>query len=370
MQSRADSASVTEASASPGSERSGAAPAVPRFALGGRTWGSRLIVGTGGFRSLEAMERALAASGAEIVTVALRRVDPAAGGSALDVIDRLGAVRAAEHGRVLHGARCGAHGAARPRGLRDRLDQARGDRRTTAPCCPDAVELLYAAETLVDDGFTVLPYTNDDPILARRLEEAGCAAVMPLGSPIGSGMGIRNPYNLRIIVERADGARDPRRGDRHRLRRRAGDGARVRRGPARELGRAREGPRADGARDAAGGRGRLRGAPRAGGIPRRLHAEASTPDEGLPGPGMTLGLLSPRELAVGPLAHRPDRPGDAVGGPPAGEGRAAGPRRPDRRPSSIAALRIAPTWRRSRRSHERQNSASFASPRVSLTAAR
>ena len=81
---------MTEASASPGGERSGAAPAVPRFALGGRTWGSRLIVGSGGFRSLEAMERAVAASGAEIVTVALRRVDPAAGGSALEVIDRLG----------------------------------------------------------------------------------------------------------------------------------------------------------------------------------------------------------------------------------------------------------------------------------------
>ena len=73
-----------------------------------------------------------------------------------------------------------------------------GDDRTLLP---DARELLEAAETLVAEGFTVLPYTNDDPILARRLEEAGCAAVMPLGSPIGSGAGIRNPYNLRIIVE-------------------------------------------------------------------------------------------------------------------------------------------------------------------------
>src|SRR5213076_3462767 len=66
---------------------------------------------------------------------------------------------------------------------------------------PDPVELLDAAETLVDDGFTVLPYTNDDPVLARRLEEVGCAAIMPLGSPIGSGMGIRNPYNLTLIRE-------------------------------------------------------------------------------------------------------------------------------------------------------------------------
>ncbi len=76
-----------------------------------------------------------------------------------------------------------------------------GDDRTLLP---DAVELVEAAETLVDEGFTVLPYTNDDPILARRLEDAGCAAVMPLGSPIGSGMGIRNPYNVQIIVERAE----------------------------------------------------------------------------------------------------------------------------------------------------------------------
>ena len=75
-----------------------------------------------------------------------------------------------------------------------------GDDRTLLP---DAVQLVEAAETLVDDGFTVLPYTNDDPILARRLEEVGCAAVMPLGSPIGSGMGIRNPYNVQIIAERA-----------------------------------------------------------------------------------------------------------------------------------------------------------------------
>ena len=75
-----------------------------------------------------------------------------------------------------------------------------GDDRTLYP---DAVELLDAAETLVGEGFTVLPYTNDDPILARRLEEAGCAAVMPLGSPIGSGAGIRNPYNVAIIAERA-----------------------------------------------------------------------------------------------------------------------------------------------------------------------
>ena len=101
-----------------------------------------------------------------------------------------------------------------------------GDDRTLLP---DAVELVEAAETLVEEGFTVLPYTNDDPILARRLEDAGCAAVMPLGSPIGSGAGIRNPYNLQIIVERTQRAGHPRRRHRHRLRRRAGDGAGLRR---------------------------------------------------------------------------------------------------------------------------------------------
>ena len=140
--------------------------------------------------------------GAEIVTVALRRVDPLAQGSITDVIDRLGlftlpntagcytardAVKTARLAREAFGTEW------------VKLEVI-GDDRTLLP---DATELLVAAETLVADGFTVLPYTNDDPILARRLEEAGCAAVMPLGSPIGSGAGIRNPYNVRIIVEQA-----------------------------------------------------------------------------------------------------------------------------------------------------------------------
>lgn len=171
--------------------------------LGGRQWSSRLIAGTGGFRSLEQMEAALRAAGTEIVTVALRRVDPAAEGSVLDVIDRLGlftlpntagcytardAVRTAKLAREAFGTEW------------IKLEVI-GDDRTLFP---DAVELLDAAEQLVADGFTVLPYTNDDPILARRLEEAGCAAVMPLGSPIGSGAGIRNPYNIAIIADRAE----------------------------------------------------------------------------------------------------------------------------------------------------------------------
>ena len=155
------------------------------FELGGRTWGSRLIVGTGGFRSLEQMEEALIASGTEIVTVALRRVDPDAEGSVLDVIRRLG-LFALPNTAGCYTARDAVRTAklAREAFETDWVKlEVIGDDRTLFP---DAVELLDAAEQLVDDGFTVLPYTNDDPILARRLEEAGCAAVMPLGSPIGS----------------------------------------------------------------------------------------------------------------------------------------------------------------------------------------
>jgi thiazole synthase len=173
------------------------------WTLGDREWSSRLIAGTGGFRSLEQMESALAAAGTEIVTVALRRIDPTQQGSVLDVIDKLGlfvlpntagcytardAVRTAKLAREAFGT--------------DWIKlEVIGDDRTLFP---DAVELVDAAEQLVGEGFTVLPYTNDDPILARRLEGVGCAAVMPLGSPIGSGAGIRNPYNIAIITERAE----------------------------------------------------------------------------------------------------------------------------------------------------------------------
>jgi thiazole synthase len=170
--------------------------------LGGRAWTSRLIAGTGGFRSLDQMEQALAASGAEIVTVALRRIDPEAKGSVLDVLDKLGLV-ALPNTAGCYTARDAVRTAqlAREAFETDWIKlEVIGDDRTLFP---DAVELLDAAETLVAEGFTVLPYTNDDPILARRLEEAGCAAVMPLGSPIGSGAGIRNPYNVAIIAERA-----------------------------------------------------------------------------------------------------------------------------------------------------------------------
>jgi len=170
--------------------------------IAGRELRSRLILGTGGFRSLETLGRAAAESGAEIATVAMRRIDPSAEGSILDVLH--------EHDLFVLPNTAGCFTArdavTTARLAREALDtdwvklEVIGDDRTLLP---DPAELLDAAETLVGDGFTVLPYTSDDPVLAQRLEAAGCAAVMPLGSPIGSGMGIRNPYNLRLIVESA-----------------------------------------------------------------------------------------------------------------------------------------------------------------------
>jgi thiazole synthase len=250
------------------------------FELGGRSWGSRLIVGTGGFRSLQQMEQALIASGTEIVTVALRRVDPAGEGSVLELIDRLG-LFALPNTAGCYTARDAIRTAqlAREAFETDWVKlEVIGDDRTLFP---DAVELIAAAETLVDDGFTVLPYTNDDPILARRLEEAGCAAVMPLGSPIGSGMGIRNPYNVQIITERSS---VPVILD-------AGIGTASDAALAMELG-------CDGvllassvsrAEDPAGMAVAMRAAVeagfaarQAGRIPRRLHADASTAVEGTP----------------------------------------------------------------------------------------
>jgi thiazole synthase len=247
--------------------------------LGGRTWSSRLILGTGGFRSHEELEAALVASGSEIVTVALRRIDPAAQGTLLDTIERLGLF-------VLpNTAGCyTARDAVRTAQLaREAFEtdwvklEVIGDDRTLFP---DAVELLAAAEQLVADGFTVLPYTNDDPILARRLEDAGCAAVMPLGSPIGSGSGIRNPYNVAIIVEHAG---VPVILD-------AGIGTASEAAQAMELGcdavlLASAVSRAeDPAAMAAAMRKAVEAgyeARRAGRIPKRLYADASSPGEGL-----------------------------------------------------------------------------------------
>ncbi len=173
-----------------------------RLRIGDRELGSRLILGSGGFANHELLARACAESGAELCTVALRRVDPAAGGSILDVLSRCG-VGVLPNTAGCFTARDAVVTAqlAREAFATDWIKlEVIGDDRTLLP---DAVELVSAAEELVNDGFAVLPYTTDDPVLARRLEDVGCVAVMPLGSPIGSGMGIRNPYNISIIVERA-----------------------------------------------------------------------------------------------------------------------------------------------------------------------
>jgi len=167
-----------------------------------RRFTSRLILGTGGARSMQALERALIASGAEMATVALRRVDPGAPGSVLDVLRRAG-VDVLPNTAGCYTARDAVLVAKMAREALEtswiKLEVIADDRTLF----PDPVELLDAAETLVDDGFTVLAYSNDDPVVARHLAELGCAAVMPLGAPIGSGAGIRNPFNLRIIVEEA-----------------------------------------------------------------------------------------------------------------------------------------------------------------------
>ncbi len=178
-----------------------ATPRTDGLVIAGRELSSRLILGTGGFTRLETLGKAIEVTGTAMVTVALRRL--AVGGDA--VHGSLMAVLDAHHVGVLpNTAGCyTARDAIRTAQLAReafRTDWVKleviGDERTLLP---DALELLAAAEALVADGFTVLPYTTDDPVLARRLEDVGCAAVMPLGSPIGSGMGIRNPYNLSLI---------------------------------------------------------------------------------------------------------------------------------------------------------------------------
>jgi thiazole synthase len=241
---------------------------------------SRLLLGTGGFRSLDALATAIEATGAELVTVALRRIEPGQRGSIIDVLDAAG-VRLLPNTAGCFTARDAVLTAklAREAFETDWVKlEVIGDERTLLP---DAPALLEAAEELVDEGFTVLPYTNDDPILARRLEDVGCAAVMPLGSPIGSGMGLLNPYNLRLIRERAG---VPVILD-------AGVGTASDAALAMELGYdgvlcASAIARADDptamARAIRLGTEAGRLAFRAGRIPRRLYAQASTPEEGTP----------------------------------------------------------------------------------------
>jgi thiazole synthase len=250
--------------------------------VGGTTFQSRLMVGTGKYRTNTEMVAAIEASGAEVVTVAVRRVS-------LDRADEGGILHHLSPARwFLLSNTAGCYTAdeavrtaylAREAGLGDFIKlEVIGDEKTLFP---DVLGLLEATKTLSREGFTVLPYTNDDPVTAKRLEEAGAAAVMPLGAPIGSGLGIRNPYNLRIIL---DNARVPVIVD-------AGVGTASDAAIAMELGchgvlmntaiaGARDPEAMAEAMNLAVKAGRL--AHRAGRIERKLHASASSPVEGVP----------------------------------------------------------------------------------------
>jgi len=174
------------------------------FVLGDKTFRSRLIVGTGKYKDFEETRRAIDASGAEMVTVAVRRVNITDRGkeNLLDHVppDRFtilpntaGCYTADE---AIRTARL-----AREAGVGNLVKiEVIGDEKTLFPDVPATIE---ACKVLVDEGFVVLPYITDDPITCRKLEDVGCAAVMPLAAPIGSGLGIRNPYNLKIILEQS-----------------------------------------------------------------------------------------------------------------------------------------------------------------------
>ena len=171
------------------------------WSLGSHTFTSRLLVGTGKYPDFPTMQRALAVSGAEVVTVAVRRLDLSKKGSesllqwipkGMTLLPNTAACFTADE--AIRTARLGRE---LDMGELVKLEVI-GDKRTLFP---DVEALVQAARVLVKEGFTVLPYTNDDPVTAKKLEDAGCAAVMPLGAPIGSGLGLRNPYNLRIVME-------------------------------------------------------------------------------------------------------------------------------------------------------------------------
>ena len=171
------------------------------LSIGGKEFQSRLIVGTGKYPTLELMQQCHEASGADMVTVAVRRMElPGTSKTLMDYIDR-------DRFTILPNT-AGCYDAdsailtarlAREAGLSDFIKlEVIGDQKTLFP---DVEELLKATRTLAKEGFIVMPYTNDDPIAAKKLEDAGAAVVMPLGAPIGSGLGICNPYNIRLIME-------------------------------------------------------------------------------------------------------------------------------------------------------------------------
>lgn len=278
---RSGATAATAAAADPGAGiGTGAAVADDVLRIGDRDLRSRLVLGTGGAASMHELEQAIVASGTELVTVALRRVTPGVPGSVLDVCDRAGV-------SVLPntaGCRTAREAVLTAEAAREAFETDWVKLEVVADdhmLLPDPAELVPAAEQLVERGFTVLAYTNDDPVTAVRLAEAGCAAVMPLGSPIGSGMGIRNPYNLAVIVERVP---VPVVLD-------AGVGTASDAAVAMEIGcdavlvasavtRARNPAAMAEAMGLAVRAGRL--AHLAGRIPRRLHAEASTSVVGTP----------------------------------------------------------------------------------------
>ncbi len=249
------------------------------FVIAGVELASRLILGTGGAPSLAVVDEALVASRTAMCTVAMRRIDPRTSGSIIDVLDRRGV-------RVLPntaGCRTAREAVQTALIAREALEtdwvklEVVADERTLLP---DPLELVDAAQQLVADGFHVLPYTNDDPILARRLQQAGCIAVMPLGSPIGTGLGIANPHNIELIVSEAT---VPVILD-------AGIGTASDAAFAMELGcdgvllassvtRAQDPAAMAVAMAYAVEAGRL--ARRAGRIPKRFHAQASSPTEGM-----------------------------------------------------------------------------------------
>jgi thiazole synthase len=255
-------------------------PDADRLSIAGRSLPSRLILGTGGVTSLAVVEEIIEASGSSLVTVAMRRIDASMRGSLLDTIRAAGA----EPLPNTAGCFTSREAVLTARLAREAFEtewvklEVIGDEDTLMP---DAPELLRACEQLVDEGFVVLPYTTDDPVLARRLADVGCAAVMPLGAPIGSGMGVRNPYNIALLREAVE---VPVVLD-------AGIGTASDAALAMELGcdavmvasaiaRAENPVRMARAMRSAVEAGHLARA--AGRIPRRMHAKASSPDQGLP----------------------------------------------------------------------------------------
>jgi thiazole synthase len=178
-------------------------PAPGGLRIAGEELGSRLLLGTGGMTSLAALGAALTESGTSMATVAVRRIEPSGRGALLSLLDELGV-------RVLPntaGCATASEAVLTAKLAREAFGtdwvklEVIGNDRTLLP---DAVELLAAAEQLAEAGFVVLPYATDDPVLAFRLQQVGCAAVMPLGSPIGSGLGLRNPHNISLLREAVD----------------------------------------------------------------------------------------------------------------------------------------------------------------------